>query len=633
MRRLNRWTTGVMTTVLLLAAPTLAQAQLKEALRTLRQGTDPAKQIAHFKIKGALTETPTNLPPLLGSEPPLSLKALLDRFKEARHDDDVVAVVIDLQEAALGFAQIQELHEAMRNFIAADKEVYIHADTLRTGTYALATGASHISIVPTGELWLLGLYGETPYLRGAMDKIGCIPDFEQCGDFKTASEPLTRTGPSEASEEMTAWLLDGIYEKLVDMIAESRGLTADRVRGLIDHGLFMADEAIEAGLVDSTQHRQDFIADLQDRYGQTVEFVTDYGEKDPFDMPADNFFAMFELLMKMLNPVPKVYTKPSVAIVYVEGTIMTGSAEATPFGQTAGAFSTTLRKALDKAAEDDSVKAVVLRVDSPGGSALASEIILNATRRVAAKKPLIVSMGNVAGSGGYYVTCAAETIFADASTITASIGVVGGKIITTGLWDKLGVNWHAHQRGKMAAMMSTADRFSDAERAKIRHYMDTVYEVFKKHVTDARGDRLAKPIDEIAGGRVFTGAQALELGLVDKIGGLEEAIRFAAQRASLGDYEIRVIPEPQTIFDLLVPKSDEDYAGLDSGHALAGIGAVGTARTPIDLLGMPLIQTMLPTIARVDPLRAQAMVRSLQQLELVHNEGVAMMMPGVLIIR
>ncbi len=627
MRRVNRLTTSLMATLALLAAPTLAQAQLKEALRTLRGGTDTAKQIAHFKIKGALTETPTNLPPLFGSEPPLSLKALLERFKEARHDDGIVAVVIDMQSAALGFGQLQEIHEAIRKFAAVDKEVYIHADSLSTGTYALATGASHISIVPTGELWLLGLYGETPYLRGALEKIGCVADLEQCGDFKTASEPLTRTGPSEASREMTRWLLDGIYDELIEIIANARGLSADRVRTLIDNGPFLADEALEAGLIDSVKHRQDFIADIQSRYGRATKVVTDYGEKDPFDIKADNFFAMFEVLMKLLNPVPKVYTKPSVAIVYVEGTIMPGAAESTPFGTTAGAFSTTIRKALDKAAKDDSVKAVVLRIDSPGGSALASEIILDATRRVAARKPLVVSMGNVAGSGGYYVTCAAETIFADSATITASIGVVGGKIVTTGLWDKLGINWHAVQRGQMAAMMSTADRFSDAERAKIRHYMDTVYEVFKKHVTDARGDRLAKPIDEIAGGRVFTGAQALELGLIDKIGGLEEAIRFASQRANLGQYEIRVIPEPKTIFDLFVPSGDDEYASLQASSAYV------TGRMPIDLLSVPLFQTMLPTIAQFDPLRAQAIMRSLKRIELVHKEGVVMIMPAELLIR
>lgn len=596
-----------------------AQGQL-DALRKLTKSAEGTKEIAHFKIKGALAETPTKMPPLFGSEPPLSMKALLERFKEARHDNNVVAVVVDLQQAALGLAQLEEIHQAMRKFAAADKEVFVHADTLSTSTYAAATGASHISLVPTGNVWLVGFYGETPYLRGALDKIGCVPDFEQFEDFKTAAEPFMRGGPSEQSQKMLKWILDGMYDDLVGLIADSRGMTPKKVRALIDDGPYSAEAALQAGLIDSIKHRQDFIADLKARYGTSTKVVTDYGKRDELSLPEDPF-AMFSWLMQLLNPSPKVYSTPSVALVYVEGLIVTGAAEMSPFGSSSGAFSTTIRKALDKAAADDSVKAVVLRVDSPGGSALASEIILDASKRVAAKKPLIVSMGNVAGSGGYYVSCGAETIFADSSTITASIGVIGGKIVTTGMWGKLGINWHAVKRGEMAGMMSSSERFNDAERAKLRNYMKTVYEIFKKHVTDARGDRLAKPIDEIAGGRVFTGAQALELGLVDKIGGLEGAIKFAAQRANLGEYEIRVIPEPFSIFDLFTGgRKDDEFAR-------------GSFTGKLGLADLPPFQAALPAIARVDPLRAKAITQALQRIELVHQEGVITMMPVDLVVR
>jgi protease-4 len=604
------------------AVPTPAvDAQLEALKRLATGGVEESKQIAYFRVKGELMETPTNLPPLFGSDPPMSLKSLLDGLKKARQDSNVVAIVIDLQEAALGPAQLEEVHQALRNFRAVDKEVFVHADILTTMTYAASTGASHVSIVPTGDLWLIGLYGETPYLRGTLDKIGCIPDFEQCGDFKTAAEPLMRTGPSEQSKEMINWLLDGIYHRLVKVIAESRGMSVEKVRSLIDNGPYTAEEALKAGLVDSVKHRQDFIADLQKRYGDGVEVVKDYGEEEGFEIPDDNIFAFFEFLMKMLNPQPKVYTTPSVAIVYVEGPIMVGSAERSPFGGSEGAYSTTIRKALDKAAEDDSVKAVVLRVDSPGGSALASEIILDATKRIAEKKPLIVSMGNVAGSGGYYVTCGAETIFADPMTITASIGVIGGKLVTTEMWGKLGVNWSSVQRGAMAGILSSAQKFTDAERKKFRHYMETVYEIFKGHVIKARKDRLTKKIDDIAGGRVYTGAQALELGLVDKLGGLEEAIKFAAQRASLGDYDVRVIPEPPNIFDLLTGHREEEEQALD-------LRAGGFL-----FLEMDPVRTMLHAVRSIDPDRAKAMIRALTRVELIHREGVITMMPEEFLIR
>jgi protease-4 len=625
-RRFHGFVVGV---IGLLCSTSLLCAQL-DALRNLGKTTETSKQIAYFKLKGALTETPTEMPPLFGSEPPLSLKSLLERFKQALQDNNVVAVVIDLQEAALGFAQLQEIHQAMRKFNAVDKAVFVHADMLMTGTYAAASGASHISVVPTGPVWLVGIYGETPYLRGTLDKIGCVPDFEQCGDYKTAAEVLMQTEPSEPSKKMTKWLLDGIYDDLVKIIADSRGMPPEKVRALIDNGPYTAEEALKAGLIDSVKHRQDFTADLKTRYGESVKVVTDYGERGAFDIPKDPF-AFFSQLMRLLNPAPKEYTKPSVAIVYVEGAIMPGSAEPNPFAPSSGAFSTTIRKALDKAANDDSVKAVVMRVDSPGGSALASEIILDASKRVAAKKPLVVSMGNVAGSGGYYVTCGAETVFADSGTITASIGVIGGKIVTTGMWDKLGINWHAEQRGAMAGILSSAQTFTDPERAKIRHYMDTVYEIFKKHVTDARGKRLTKPIDEIAGGRVFTGAQALELGLIDKIGGLDDAVKHAGQRAGLGEFEIRVIPEPMNIFDLFMGDrgQEDEYVAMPGGWRSTTLGP----RTALDLVNSPLFRTMLPTIAKVDPLRAMAILQALQRIELVHEEGVALMMPFDLLIR
>jgi len=610
-------------TLVLLAVAPPAMGQLEDLKKLGRAvmggGDEESKQIAYFKLKGPLVETPTEFPPLFGSDPPLSLKGLLERFKEARQDSNVVAVVVDLQQAQMGLGQLEEVHEAMRRFAAVDKPVFVHAEQLSTLTYALATGASHISLVPTGDLWLLGLYGESLYLRGALEKIGCTPDIEQCGDFKTAAETFMRSGPSEPAKQMMNWLFDGLYASLVDRIAKSKGWTSEKVRELIDNGPYSAEGALAAGLIDSIKHRQDFVADLKKRYGEGVEIVTDYGDTDEFKPPEDPF-AMFTFLMQLLNPTPKEYTEPSVAVVYVEGAIQVGAAQPSPFGGSEGAYSTTIRRALDKAAEDDTVKAVVLRVDSPGGSALASEIILDAAKRVAAKKPIVVSMGSVAGSGGYYVTCAADTIFADAGTITASIGVLGGKIVTTGGWDKLGVKWHPNQRGKMAGMMSSASKFSDAERAKIRQYMDYVYGIFKGHVTTIRGKKLTKPIDELAGGRVFTGAQALEYGLVDKIGGFEDAVKFAAQKAGLGEYELRVIPEPPNIFNMFLPHKEEEVA--------EGSAAVGTT-----LLGLPMVTEMVRTIGVVDPLRARAFVEALRKVELIQQETAVVLMPETHVIR
>ncbi len=604
----------------LLAVPLAGEARAQfDSLRKFTRPAEPVPKIAHFEIKGALTETPARIPPMFGGDIPLSLGDLVSRLKAARQDDEVVAVVIDLQNAAFGMAQLEEVHKAIRQFEAVDKDVYIHADMLTTLTYAAATSAAHVSVVPTGDVWLLGLYGEAPYLKGMLDKIGVVADYEHCGDFKTAAETLTRTDPSEPARQMSKWLYDGLYSSLVGLIADSRGVSEEKVRELMDNGPYSAEDALSAGLIDSVKHRQDFVADIKARYGKSVEFVRDYGEDDAMDMPEDNFFALVEFMMKMINPTPQEYTEPTIGVVFVEGAIMTGEAEASPFGPSAGAFSTTIRRALDKAASEPAVKAVVLRVDSPGGSALASEIILDAANRVGAEKPVIVSMGNVAASGGYYVSCNADTIFADSATITASIGVVGGKLVTTGMWDKLGINWHSNQRGRMAGIMSSAGSFNDQERAKIRQYMEHVYGIFKEHVVKGRGEKLSKPIDEMAGGRVFTGAQALELGLVDKIGGLDDAIKFAAQRAGLADYDVRTIPEPPTFFEMLTGESgDDEFLSTSTG---------------LGLVELPLFKATLPTLAKVDPLRVRAIVRALRGIELIHREGVATLMPVEFVIR
>lgn len=609
-----------------LAAPSGHSAAIAQfdILKKLTQGAEPeeaVKIIPYFHLKGALAETPAGMPPLFGGERPTSLKSILHRLKEAREDKNVVGIVLDIQDAALGLAQLEEVFNSVRKFAAVDKDVFVHADSLDTMRYALASSASHISIVPTGDVWLTGIYGEMPYVRGTLDKLGIVPDIEQCGDYKSAGETLMRTGPSEQAQEMTDWLFDGLFEGLVSLIAEGRGVTPVKARELIDNGPYSAEEALKAGLIDSVKHRQDFVADVRKRFGGAAEFDSHYAEDDDFGTPGDNFFAMFDFFMKMFNPSRKSSGGPSIAVIYVEGTIVTGEREPSPFGVGGeSAHSTTIRRALDEAAEDDSVKAVVLRVDSPGGSALASEIILDATARVAEKKPLIVSMGNVAGSGGYYVACAADTIFADRNTITASIGVIGGKLVTSSMWKSIGVNWHPVQRGKMAGLLSSAAVFDDKEREKIRHYMNTVYDVFKRHVVEARGDKLTKPIEELAGGRVFTGAQGLELGLIDKIGGMDDAVKFAAKKAGLIDFDLRVIPEAPTLFEMLMGgEADDEFASM-----------VGPS---MSLASLPMFRAAMPALLAVDPLRARAMLRALRRVELLARERVLMMMPSELLVR
>jgi protease-4 len=296
---------------------------------------------------------------------------------------------------------------------------------------------------------------------------------------------------------------------------------------------------------------------------------------------------------------------------------MTGKAIPNPFGGSLGAFSSEVRDALEKAAADDSIKAVVLRINSPGGSATASEIILDSTKRLKAKKTFVVSMGDVAGSGGYYVACAADTIFADDTTLTGSIGVVGGKLATTEMWKKIGITFKEYKRGENAGIFSSEAVFTESERARVKALMDDVYAVFKSHVTAIRGKRLKKPIDDLAGGRVYTGKQAHEFGLVDRIGSLNAAVAFAAEQAKIKDYDVRVVPEPKNFIEQLMEQlsGSEDE---DTGHIRLVAGQDS------------LVNLAAPYLQHLDPRRTAAVISILRQLQILQTEGVALTMPGIL---
>jgi protease-4 len=347
-----------------------------------------------------------------------------------------------------------------------------------------------------------------------------------------------------------------------------------------------------------------------------------YGKKKRAAIDLSSPLGMLQLWAEILQPPRKKPAKDAVAIVYVEGVIMPGKPQPSPFGSGGIAYSTPIRKALEEAASDDSIKAVVLRVDSPGGSATASEIILNATKRVKAEKPLVVSMGNVAGSGGYYVSCGADTIFADASTVTASIGVVGGKFATTEMWKKIGITWKSTGRGASSGLLSSDEIFSDDEREKLQTLMDDVYGVFKNHVVAIRGDRLKKDIEEIAGGRVFTGRQALELGLVDRLGGLDHAVEHVAKQANLDDYDVRVLPKPKSFLEQLL--SDLGGAEDDDESTISmSLGPLGTRRAASPL------EAALPYLEGLEPDRVRAIATALEQLGLFEQDRVILAMPVV----
>jgi protease-4 len=568
--------------------------------------------IAVFDLTGELTEQPADESLIFMGAPAPSLRDVVGRMKKATDDANVKAVVINCDGASFGLAQAEELREAMHKLRQAGKEVYAHSDSMMLGQYVLLSGASRLSVVPTGDLWITGLYGDQPYLRGLLDKLGVVPDILHCGAYKSAGEMFMRNGPSPEADQMTNWLLDSIYDTAIKQIADGRNVSPEKVRQWIDNGPYTAEKAKAAGLIDAVEHHDAFEAMLKKKYGSEVTFEKQYGAPKPPQLDMSNPFALVRTFAELMGgPKAATHNKPAVGVVYVDGMILLGKGEASLFGSSA-AMSTDISRAIEQAARDDSIKAVVLRIDSPGGSAVASEIILGATQRLKERKPLVVSMGDVAGSGGYYVTCAADTIFADDSTITASIGVVGGKFVTTDMWNKIGVTWKAYQRGAHAGLLSSDTDFTPEERQRLQSWLDDIYGVFKGHVVAIRGDRLKKPIDELAAGRVFTGRQALDLGLVDKIGTLQDAIEFAAGKAALKDYDVRTVPEPKNILQRLMEQAGGDN---DPNHLV-------TRGSLLDLAA--------PYLKDLDPQRVRAIRRALGQLQLMQKEGVILMMPPAL---
>lgn len=586
------------------------------------------EKIPIFRIKGALTEQPdqSGISAFMGAAAPTNLFDLLNTLKDARTDENVAAVIFEIEEAALGFAQIQELRTQFEALRAADKDVYVYCETLHPGTLLLGSAASKLVLMPRGEVEFAGMYGEALYFKNMLDKIGVQADILHCGDFKSAGEPFYLTGPSEPAKEQQNKLFDSIFEQMIALIAKSRKLEPEAVHGLMDKAILSAQEALDAKLVDKLAYKEQFISDLKKQYGKEVKFTRKYGKKKGPEIDMDNPFSMFKVFSDLMKG-EKDSGKPSIAVVYVDGPISGGEAEPSLFGMGEGAHSETVRKAIDAAAKDDSVKALLLRVDSPGGSAIASEVICEATKRFKnSGRPFVVSMGNVAGSGGYYVATLADTIFCQPASITGSIGVVGGKLVTKGLWDWVGVTGHEYKRGKHADVMNTNRKFTDAERAIIMGMMDRVYGEFKDRVMEGRGKKIKGDLEPLAGGRVYTGKQALDIGLIDQLGGFSDAIKYTADQAQLGSkYELKVFPRPKTLGDILSEvfggKEDKDDVSVSATRMRLG-SRFGS---------LPTIAAAVEAASAIDPVKAQAIKNFLIQLELLQREGVLLVSPPAII--
>jgi protease-4 len=488
-----------------------------------------------LQVGGELPEAPSSDFGSFFERRPTSLRTYVESLDRAARDPKVKAVVLEaglLTDA--GWGKVQELRAAVMRFRKSGKPVYGYLEFCSNKEYYLATACTKIYALPTAILQVSGLAAEVTFFRKSLDKLGVQAQFEGVGKYKNAPNTFTESSFTGPHREQMKALIDSLFSQYVDAIAKGRGKTPEEVRGLIDRGPYDGPEALRAGLVDGLMYEDEMAPRLKGASRLTpAKYLRSAG---------GSFFDR----------------RPKVALVYAIGDIMPGESEAGSFGEFAG--SQTISRALRSARTDADIKAIVFRIDSPGGFGPAADVIRREVQLARKVKPVVVSMGDLAASGGYYVTIGSTAIVAQPGTITGSIGVFSGKFSMRGLYDKLGVTREVLKRGAHADIFSSYRAWTDEERAKIRSQNVAFYEDFVHKVAGGRGKSFDE-IDAIAQGRVWTGADALGKGLVDRLGGIEDAIALAKESAKIArgqDVALVVLPERKSFFDLIWQRQEEE---------------------------------------------------------------------------
>ena len=510
----------------------------------------PSNATLHLKVRAPWAEVEALDVFSALVEPPLTLRETIQLIARAKHDSRVKNLVYFPSVNGALWAQLQEVRNALDDFRASGKPTIAFLEYGGAGEYFLASAADRIVLMPAGQLDLMGMATYELFFRGTLDKVGVLPDLLHIGDYKTASNTFTEKGFTPAHREMTQSLNHDFYDQLITAVAERRKQPAAEVKRTLDGGPYLAEAAKRLGLVDALGY-EDELDDAGPVQG------TRRLEGDDYRRGVRTTFA--------------AAGAPRMALLYAAGTITSGESAFDGFGGSV-VGSETFNEWLRKVRGDTSIRAVVVRIDSPGGSAIASEVIWRELKLTRDVKPVIVSMGDVAASGGYYIAAPADVVVAQPGTITGSIGVVTGKFVVEGLLDKMGVGTEAVSEGQMPEIYSPFKPFSKEERARVAEQMQAIYELFVSRVAEGRRTTTAK-IDAVAQGRVWTGRQARELGLVDELGGLDRAIQIAKQRAKLDttkDVSLVVYPPKRSIFDLV---SDPFGVTSDRGGVLAALPA------------------------------------------------------------
>ena len=502
---------------------------------------------------------------LVGAEP--TLRDVLDGIERASDDLRVKVLLARVGDDALGLGKIQELRDAIKAFRAKGKLALAFADSFGefgpgTRPYYLATAFDEIWLQPMGNVGLTGLYTEIPFFKGTLDLLGVAPQLDHREEFKTAMNSLTETKMTPPHREEVDALLASISGQIIHGIAENRKLSEDEVRAAIDRGPLLADEAHDAKLVDRLGYRDEAIVHARSRAGSGAELTG---------------------LTTYLDRAGRPHREgATIALIYGSGLIQRAASSTNPLTESNVMAANKIARAFHAAVRDPAVRAILFRVDSPGGSVVASETIWREVVFARERgKPVIVSMGDVAGSGGYYVAAPADKIVAEPATLTGSIGVLAGKLVVSDLFQKLGLSTDSAQIGTNAAMFSSTSDFSARAHSRLEAFLDDTYKGFKNHVASGR-HMTEEAVEAVAKGRVWSGEDAQAHGLVDELGGTAVALQLAKEAAKLAPdaaVKLTVFPPEKEAFEIIVDRllgkqRDDEDSSAGSGSIERSLKAV-----------------------------------------------------------
>ncbi|MCB0802015.1 MAG: signal peptide peptidase SppA [Flavobacteriales bacterium] len=513
-----------------------------------KQPTVFDNSILHIQLENAIQDQPSNNPfenidfSTFENKTPLSLKNILDNISKAKNDDKIKGIYMDVPYLQANMASIQEIRNALLDFKESGKFIVSYAENFGQGEYYLSSVADEVYLNPAGEMTFKGLGAQLMFFKDALSRLEIEMQVIRHGKFKSAIEPFIREDMSEANKEQMNSLIYSIWNDMSENISKSRNIEVAKLNEIANNLLIRtAKDAVSLGFVDAVKYEDEILEILKEKVGVESE------EKLKF-IGINKYKKVKNLTELTDSETPSEYykSKNKIAVIYAEGEIVSGDSKDGQMG------SNTIVKAIKKARKDDKIKAIVLRVNSPGGSALASDVMWREVVLAKEVKPVVVSMGGVAASGGYYISCAANKIFAEESTITGSIGVFGLIPNVEGmLKSKIGIDIDRVGTNDYADGLTILRPMKNKEREAIQEMIEDVYGDFTQKVADGRGMTQAE-VDSVGQGRVWSGISALKIGLVDEIGGLNAAIAEAVSLADIKDYKVTELPEQEDPFEKLI---------------------------------------------------------------------------------